>query len=52
MDFNVGVLRDPNETKITNKLDGVGLIDNRPSTDKLHHFVRKTKQKKNITNYT
>ena len=22
------------------KLDGVGPIDNRPSTDKLHHFVR------------
>ena len=21
------------------KLDGVGLFDNRPSTDKLHHFV-------------
>ena len=21
------------------KLDGVGLVDNRPSTDKLHHFV-------------
>ena len=28
------------------KLDGVGPVDNRPSTDKLHHFVRKTKQKK------
>ena len=23
------------------KLDGVGPIDNRPSTDKLHHFVQK-----------
>ena len=23
------------------KLDGVGPVDNRPSTDKLHHFVRK-----------
>ena len=22
------------------KLDGVGPVDNRPSTDKLHHFVR------------
>ena len=23
------------------KLDGVGPVDNRPSTDKLHHFVKK-----------
>ena len=23
-----------------NKLDGVGPVDNRPCTDKLHHFVR------------
>ena len=28
------------------KLDGVGPVDNRPSTDKLHHFVRKKKLKK------
>ena len=26
-----------------NELDGVGPVDNRPSTDKLHHFVRKKK---------
>ena len=26
------------------KLDGVGPVDNRPSTDKLHHFVKKTKK--------
>ena len=25
------------------KLDGLGPVDNRPSTDKLHHFVRKKK---------
>ena len=25
------------------KLDGVGPVDNRPSTDKLHHFVRRKK---------
>ena len=31
---------------ILNKLDGVGPIDNRPYTDKLHHFVKK---KKNVT---
>ena len=23
------------------KLDGVGPVDNRPATDKLHHFVKK-----------
>ena len=28
------------------KLDGVGPVNNRPSTDKLHHFVQK---KKNVT---
>ena len=28
------------------KLDGVGPVDNRPSTDKLHHFVRKKRKKK------
>ena len=28
------------------KLDGVGSIDNRPSTDKLHHFVRKKQNNK------
>ena len=31
----------------TKKLEGVGPIDNRPSTDKLNHFVRK--KKKNYT---
>ena len=31
---------------ICSKLDGVGPVDNRPSTDKLHHFVRKKKRKK------
>jgi hypothetical protein len=28
------------------KLDGVGPVDNRPSTDKLHHFVQKKEEKK------
>ena len=28
------------------KLDGVGPVDNRPSTDKLHHFVQKIEKKK------
>ena len=28
------------------KLDGVGPVDNRPSTDKLHHFFKKKKIKK------
>ena len=27
------------------KLDGVGLVDNRPSTNKLHQFVRRKKNK-------
>ena len=35
------------------KLDGVGPVDNRPSTNKLHHFVeekKKEKRKKEETN--
>ena len=28
------------------KIDGVGPVDNRPSTNKLHHFVRKKTKKK------
>ena len=28
------------------KLDGVGPVDNRPSTKKLHHFVRKKEKRK------
>ena len=28
------------------KLDGVGHVDNRPSTDKLHHIVKKKEEKK------
>ena len=31
---------------INMKLDGVGPVDNRPSSDKLHHFVQKKKKKK------
>ena len=27
------------------KLDGVDPVDDRPSTDKFHHFIQKTKQK-------
>ena len=35
------------------KLDGVGPVDNRPSTDKLHHFVqRKKEEEKNVTRDT
>ena len=29
---------------LVNKLDGVGPVDNRPSTHKLHHFVKKKKK--------
>ena len=32
----------------TNTCDGVGPIDNRPSTDKLHHFVQKKLIKKDM----
>ena len=28
-----------------NKLDGVGLVDNRPSTNLLHTFIRKKEEK-------
>ena len=31
------------------KLDEVGPVDNRPSTDKLHHFVQKKKKEKKVT---
>ena len=31
---------------LLSKLDGVGPVDNRPSTDKFHHFVPKKKKKK------
>ena len=31
------------------KLDGVGPVDNRPSTHKFHHFVQKKQNKKNVT---
>ena len=31
------------------KLDGVGPVDNRPSTAKLHHFVRKKEETKIVT---
>ena len=29
------------------KIDGVGPVDNRPSTDKLHHFFREKKKNNN-----
>ena len=32
--------------QILKKLDGVGPVDNRPSTAKLHHFVRKKNKNK------
>ena len=31
----------PSGFRISKKLDGVGPVDNRPSTDKLHNFVQK-----------
>ena len=35
-------------TLVTHKLDGVGPVDNRPSTDKLHQIVQKKEKKKKI----
>ena len=37
------------EIQIVKKLDGVGPVDNRPSTEKLHHFVRKKEEEKKLT---
>ena len=34
------------------KLDGVGSVDNRPFTDKLHHFVKKKKKKCDMSHMT
>ena len=34
------------QKEVVEKLDGVGPVDNRPSTDKLQHFVEKKKEKK------
>ena len=31
---------------VIQKLDGVGPVDNRPSIDKPHHYVRKKREKK------
>ena len=40
---NRGHLRPKQGGKVKLKLDGVGPVDNRPSTDKLHQFVKKKK---------
>ena len=39
-------------TSIKKILDGVGPVDNRPSTDKLYHFFRKKKKKKKMGHVT
>ena len=31
------------------KLDGIGPVDNRPSRDQLHHFVKKETRRKKVT---
>ena len=33
----------------TENLDGVGPVDNRPSIEKLHHFVQKKRRRKKVT---
>ena len=43
--LNISMFSDDNN-KTINKLDRVGPVDNRPSTDELHHFVQKEKKKK------
>ena len=40
------------EWNLNNKLDGVGPVDNRPSTDKLHHFVKKKQKKTDMWHVT
>ena len=40
------------DIKTLDELDGVGPVDNRPSTDKLHHFVPKKKKRKNMWHVT
>ena len=40
----------PKNLLLFSKLDGVGPLDNRPSIDKLHHFVQK--KGKNLTCHT
>ena len=37
VNFFIGAL------KKKKKIDGVGHVDNRPSTDKLHHFIQQKK---------
>ena len=46
--MSVGLINDGTNAKeqknanvIAFKLDGVGPVDNRPASDKLHHFVQK-----------
>ena len=50
-----GVFRTALATPGLLKLDKVGPVDNRPSTDYLHHFINKKitkkKKKKNIKNF-
>ena len=40
------LLKSDNTIEYFLKLDGVGPVDNRPSTDKLHHFIPKNKNNK------
>ena len=41
--------KDDSLNQLINELDGVGPVDNRPSTDKLHNFVWKKNKKKHVT---
>ena len=39
-------------SEVLKKLDGVGPVDNKPSTDKLHNFVKKQTKKHDIWHVT
>ena len=44
--------KQPGRDGLGRYLDGVGPVDNRPSTDKLHHFVREKKKKSDMWHVT
>ena len=45
-------LKKTSSLNINKKLDGIGPVNNRPSPDKLDHFVKKKKKKEKLTHDT
>ena len=43
MSLIIAIINIPDVAGAVLKLDGVGPVDNRPSTGKLHHFLKKKK---------